>query len=233
MPSAAPRVPGVLADPAEADDAEGGAGEVTDRDGAAVGPPAGADQVGQPAEPLDQVHGHRDGTLGDRDGAGARGDHDGDTAGGGGVQVDAFDADTGPGDDPQPRGPVEEGGVDDGVGAGDGALRLAPGRLGRVRDEPAPTGEDRRRPGPGSTTPSPTTSGRSGSDIGRHDRRSGGRRWRPGTCGTLCHCPSTADAAAAAITSASARASSMVELRCSPPVTATRNFLASMTLRSS
>jgi len=55
----------------------------------------------------------------------------------------------------------------------------------------------------------------------------------PGTGATLCHAPSRAEAAVAAITSASASASSIVELRRSPPPTATRNFLASMTFRSS
>ena len=55
----------------------------------------------------------------------------------------------------------------------------------------------------------------------------------PGTGATLCQAPSLAEAAVAAMTSASASASAMVELRCSPPPSATRNFLASMTLRSS
>jgi dienelactone hydrolase len=48
-----------------------------------------------------------------------------------------------------------------------------------------------------------------------------------------CQVPLVAEAPAAAMTSATACASSTVELRRSPPVTATRNFLASMTLRSS
>ena len=62
------------------------------------------------------------------------------------------------------------------------------------------------------------------------------REWpnvAPGTGATQCQAPSRAEAAVAAMTSASACASSIVELRCSPPPTATRNFLASMTFRSS
>ena len=55
----------------------------------------------------------------------------------------------------------------------------------------------------------------------------------PGTGATLCQAPSRAEAAVAEMTSASASASAMVEVRCSPPPTATRNFLASMTFRSS
>ena len=55
----------------------------------------------------------------------------------------------------------------------------------------------------------------------------------PATAGTLCQAPSAAERSAAATTSAAARASSTEQLRRSPPVTATRNLLASVTLRSS
>src|SRR5829696_4433418 len=55
----------------------------------------------------------------------------------------------------------------------------------------------------------------------------------PATAGTLCQLPSAAERSAAATTSAADRASSTEQLRRSPPVTARRNFLASMTLRSS
>jgi hypothetical protein len=70
--------------------------------------------------------------------------------------------------------------------------------------------------------------------AGRHaGRHQGCPNVAPGTGGTVCQAPSLAEAAAAAMTSASACASSIVELRRSPPATATRNFLASMTFRSS
>ena len=59
------------------------------------------------------------------------------------------------------------------------------------------------------------------------DRHHGCPNVAPGTGTTLCQAPSRAEAAVAAMTSASACASAMVELRCSPPAAATRNFLAS------
>ena len=74
-------------------------------------------------------------------GARPGGDHDGDAAVGDRVEVDAFHAHARPGDDPQPGGPVQEGGVDRGVGPVDRPLRLPQVRVGRVRDEPAPAVE--------------------------------------------------------------------------------------------
>ena len=55
----------------------------------------------------------------------------------------------------------------------------------------------------------------------------------PATAGTFCQLPSAAERSAAATTSAADRASSTEQFRRSPPTTATRNFLASVTLRSS
>ena len=83
----------------------------------------------------------------------------------------------------------------------------------------------------GSTEPSATTTGRSPTCSPPGHQAC--PNVAPGTGATLCQAPSPAEAAVAAMTSASASASAMVELRCSPPPTATRNFLASMTLRSS
>ena len=178
---------GALTDPAVADDAEGGAGEVADRDGAAVGPSAGADQGGQPAEPLDQVHGHRDGALGDRGGAGARGDHDGDAAGGGGVQVDPSRPRRRSGRRPAAAGVRARKSVStSGIGPDDRALRL---RAGRRRsgsgDEPAAPVEHRAHQLRDRPTPSPTTSGRSALRHCRTAPSVRGRRWRPATCGDL------------------------------------------------
>jgi len=224
-PERRPQRRGPLADAAVADHAQGGVPQVPDRDVGALGPAALAHQRGERAESLDQVQRHADRTLGHRRGTGARRDHHGDAPAGGGGHVDQFDAHSGAGDDRERGGLVEQGLVDPGVRADDGA-RGNPqvGRAG-IGDEPAVPVEH-----PGHQR---------GVDRAEshHDRQMSGHwacpKVAPDTGVTLCQAPSRAEAAVAEMTSASASASSMVELRCSPPLTATRNFSASMTLRSS
>ena len=67
----------------------------------------------------------------------------------------------------------------------------------------------------------------------RHDAQPRRAAVVPATAGTFCQLPSAAERSAAATTSAADRASSTEQFRRSPPTTATRNFLASVTLRSS
>ena len=93
--------------------------------------PPFADQLGQRPQPLDQVQGQGEDAFGDGPGAAAGRDHDGDPAGAGRLQVDQVDPDAGAGDDPQPRGAVEERRVHHRVGAGDGAD--GHGQVGRAR----------------------------------------------------------------------------------------------------
>jgi hypothetical protein len=170
------------------------------------------------------VQGHADRALGHRRGAGPRGDHHSDPAGRRGRHVDQVHAHPGPGDDPEPGGPAEQRLVDAGVSAGDGTRGGGEFGLARVGNEPAVpvehVGHQRRVDQPQ-----------------RHHDREGTHQGcpnvAPGTGATSCQAPSRAEAAVAAMTSASACASSIVELRRSPPATATRNFLASMTFRSS
>ena len=122
--------------------------------------------------------------------------------------------------------------VDPGVGAGDGA----PGRgefgvAWRGHEPAAPvehTGYQRRVDGAQRHHDRQILA--LCRQLGRHQ---GCPNVAPGTGATLRQAPSRAEAAVAAMTSASASASAMVELRCSPPPTATRNFLASTTFRSS
>jgi len=73
--------------------------------------------------------------LGDGAGASSRGHHHRDAAGGGRVQVDQVRPDAGPGEHPHPRRPVEERGVDHGVGAHDRALGDRQVVLGGFGDE--------------------------------------------------------------------------------------------------
>jgi hypothetical protein len=114
---------GPAADPAKADHAQRGAVEVPDADPGALGPAPVADHRGERAEPLDQVQGHADRALGDRGGAGPRGDHHGDPPGRRGGYVDQVGADPGPGDDAERGRPAQQRPVDPGVGPGDRALR--------------------------------------------------------------------------------------------------------------
>src|SRR4029450_9085698 len=179
-----PERPGQLADPAAdaavADDADGGAVEVADHYPTALGPAALADQPGQGPQPLDQVQGHRQDAFGDGSGAAAGRDHDGDPAGPGRLQVDQVDPDPGTGDDPQPGGTVEEGRVDDRVGAGDGAgghgqgVGAPGGREGQgsaANDTASPSTPATRA---GSTCPRATTTGRSAAIVRQLQLRPGG-----------------------------------------------------------
>ncbi len=150
-------------------------------------------------------------------------DH-GDAAGGRGWHVDQVDAHPGPGDDLERGRAAEQRLVDPGVGAGDGARGEVKVGVAGVGDEPAVPVE---YPGHQRWVDQSQR---------HHDRQFGHQACpnvAPGTGVTLCQAPSRAEAAVAAMTSASACASSMVELRRSPPPAATRNFLASMTFRSS
>ena len=135
------------------------------------------------------------------------------------------DADAGPGDDLQPGCAAEQHLVDPGVGADDGARGETEFGLAGVGDEPAVPVEH------------PDHQRRVDRSQRHHDRQGAVHQAcpnvAPGTGLTVCQAPSRAEAAVAAMTSASACASAMVELRCSPPRAATRNFRASMTLRSS
>ncbi len=56
----------------------------------------------------------------------------------GGVEVDAFDSDPGPGDDPQPRSPVEERGIDVASARAIAPCACAQVGLGGFGDETAP-----------------------------------------------------------------------------------------------
>ncbi len=136
-PEGRPELGGAPADAAVADHAHGGAVQVADRDRAALGPAALTDQRGERAEPLDQVQGHADGAFGHRGGAGPRGDHHGDAAGGRGRDVDQVGAHPGPGDDPERGRLIEQRLVDPGVGADDGAGGDGEFGLTRGGDEPA------------------------------------------------------------------------------------------------
>ena len=218
---------GPPADPAVADDPEGGAVEVPDADPAAFGPAALADQRGERPEPLDQVQRHADRSLGHGGDARPGGDHHGDPPGRRGRHVNQVGAHAGPGEDPEPGGPAEQLLVDPGVGPDDGARGGGDIGVTRRGDEPAAPVED------------PRDQRRVDGSQRHHHRQSlagrhqGCPKVAPGTGATLCQAPSWAEAAVAAMTSASACASSIVELRRSPPAAATRNFFASMTFRSS
>jgi len=178
------------------------------------------------------VQRHADRALGHRGGASSRGDHHGDSPGRRGRHVNQVGADPGPGDDPESGRPAEQRPVDPGVGPGDGARGDGEFGIAGSGDEPAlpveHAGYQRRVDG---------TQRHHDRQVLALFRHLGGHQAcpnvAPGTGATLCQAPSRAEAAVAAMTSASACASSMVELRRSPPHTATRNFLASMTLRSS
>ena len=168
---------------------------------------------------------HADRALGHSSGTGTGGDHHGDAPGRGGGHVDQLDAHPGPGDDPECGRLVEQRLVDPGIGADDRARRDTELGVAGIGDEPAVPVE---HPGHQRWVDRPQR---------HHDRQAAGHQAcpnvAPGTGVTLCQAPSRAEAAVAEMTSASASASSMVELRWSPPLAATRNFLASMTLRSS
>ncbi len=171
------------------------------------------------------MQGHANGALGHRGRAGPRGDHHGDPPGRRGRHVDQVDAHPGPGDDLERGCLAEQRLVDPGVGAGDGARGEVEVGVAGVGDEPAVPVEY------------PGHQRRVNRSQRHHDRQRAGHQACPnvasGTGVTLCQAPSRAEAPVAEMTPASTSASSMVELRCSPPLAATRNFLASMTLRSS
>jgi hypothetical protein len=98
-----------------ADDAHRRALQITDRHCDPFRPPALADEFGQRRQTLDQVQCQREYSLGDCASPAARRDDDWDASAGCRGEVDEVDADTGTCEDAQPRSPVQEGCVDDGV----------------------------------------------------------------------------------------------------------------------
>lgn len=171
------------------------------------------------------MQGHADRAFGHGRGAGPRGDHHGDAAIGGGGQVDQLDPHPGPRHDLEGGRGRQKRLVDAGVGPGDGPCGHRQVIRARVRNEPA---VPIQHPGHQFRVDRPQP---------HHDRQATAHQAcpnvAPGTGVTLCQAPSRAEVATAMMTSPSAWASAIVELRRSPPPTATRNFFASMTFRSS
>ena len=106
-------------DPPVADDADRRAVQVTHGKMAAIRPAAMPDEIGRRPQPLDEMQGQREHTLGYRPRSAARRDDDRNASCRGRWEIDVIDTNTGACDDAQPWGAREKPGIDDGVGTDD------------------------------------------------------------------------------------------------------------------
>ena len=178
-----------------ADDADARTVQVADGHLVTLRPAAFPDEASQRTQPLDEVQCEGKHSLGDGARPAAWRDHNRDAASAGCGKVDEVDPDAGPGHHAQPWRLLEEGVVHHRIGPGDGTdsdSEVVGGRFGQERDATSEDSIDQSRVNCAERHDDGTIGGHSDSPP----------NVAPGTVGTCSHVPFSAEAAAAAITSA-------------------------------
>jgi hypothetical protein len=169
--------------------------QVADNHGVPFRPVPFADQASQRTQPLDEVQGEREHSFGDRACSAARGYHDRDSTRTGRSKVDEVNADAGAGHYAQPGRLLEQGLVHYRIGPVDGThsdSEVVRGWFGQKGDATAENSVDECRVH--------RAEGNDDRTIGAHSDSP--PNVAPGTVGTCCQVPFSAESAAAAITSA-------------------------------